>query len=492
MAPWHHPLGGLTIGAGRPRGYDFLTARARDGSGRPAWVSLETELAELVGGGHVLVDPELTSSYEVDWTRRFRGRCRVVVRPASTEEVSGVLIACRRAGVAVVVQGGNTGLVGGATPAGGEVLLSTTRLRELGPVDSATGQVTVGAGATLAAVQAHVRARGLDVGVDLGSRESATIGGMVATNAGGEHVVRHGPMRSQTLGLEAVLSGGQVLAHLSGLPKENTGYDWVGLLAGSEGTLAVLTRVRLRLVSSPAARAVALVGCADTAAAIATLAELRRRLSSLEAAEVFFATGLELVRAHTGLAHPLAKAHPAYLLVETTGQSGQLDPTDALVSALEGLGQARDAVLVTDSADRRSIWRYREAHTEAISAAGVPVKLDVALPTGALADFVEALPALVADSAPSARVIVFGHLAEGNLHVNVLNAEGREDAVTERVLRAVVAVGGSVSAEHGVGRAKVAWLSLSRSPAELAAMAALKAALDPTWSLAPGVVLPPR
>jgi FAD/FMN-containing dehydrogenase len=455
-------------------------------------VSLETELAEVVGVEHVLVDPDLTASYESDWTGRFRGRCRLVVRPATTEQVVGVLAACRRAGSAVVVQGGNTGLVGGATPAGGEVVLSTTRLKALGPVDAAAGQVTVGAGARLAQVQAHVRPHGLDMGIDLGSREVATIGGLVATNAGGEHVLRHGPMRAQTLGLEAVLSAGQVLSHLGGLPKENTGYDWVGLLSGSEGTLAVVTAVRLRLHPTPAACAVALVGCAGVTALMTLVDQLRRRLPSLQAAEGFFAAGLSLVREHTGLPDPLPGGHQAYLLVETAQTDPGTDVAEVLARALDGLAEVDDAVVVTEPSSRRALWRYREAHTEAINAAGVPVKLDVALPHGALPGFVQGLDSLVAQAAPMARVVVFGHLAEGNLHVNVLGAGELDEVVTDRVLGAVVAAGGSISAEHGVGRAKVGWLGLSRSPAELAAMSAVKSALDPTWTLGPGVLLPPR
>jgi FAD/FMN-containing dehydrogenase len=455
-------------------------------------VSLESELAEVVGTAHVLVDPETTASYETDWTRRFTGRCRSVIRPGSTEQVVAVLAACRRAGVPVVVQGGNTGLVGGATPAGGEVLLSTSRLRELGPVDAVAGQLTVGAGVTLAAVQAHVAGAGLTVGVDLGSRDSATVGGMVATNAGGEHVLRYGSMRAQTLGLEAVLSTGEVLAHLGGLPKENTGYDWVGLLAGSEGTLAVLTRVRLRLVPAPASRAVALLGFATAAAAAEGLAQVRRTVPDLTAAELFFAAGVALVRAHTGLGEPLPGGHPAYLLVERAQQAQQaegVDPVDALVQGIAAAGPG-DAVVVGDAAACRALWRYREAHTESISAVGVPVKLDVAVPVSALADLVDSLPGTVAAVVPGARVIVFGHLAEGNLHVNVLDAGNHEDEVTDAVLRSVVARGGSISAEHGVGRAKVEWLGLSRTPAEIATMAAVKRALDPTWMLAPGVLLP--
>jgi FAD/FMN-containing dehydrogenase len=453
-------------------------------------VSLESELAEVVGAVHVVVDPTMTASYEVDWTRRFSGRCRAVVRPDSTEQVVGVLAACRRHGACVVVQGGNTGLVGGATPAGGEVLLSTTRLRELGPVDEIAGQVTVGAGVTLAAVQAHVRPHGFDVGVDLGSRDSATVGGMVATNAGGERVLRYGPMRAQTLGLEAVLSSGDVLAHMGGLPKENTGYDWVGLLTGSEGTLAVLTAVRLRLVPAPAGRAVALLGFDDTRSAMRALSDLRRAVPDLTAAEGFYAAGLAMVRAHTGLGDPLPGGHAVYLLVERTEPAAAVDPAEPLLAALAD-ADVGAAVVVSEGAACRALWRYREAHAEAISADGIPVKLDVAVPVAVLADFVEGLAPTVQQVAPGARVIVFGHLAEGNLHVNVLDAGDNAVAVTDAVLRSVVARGGSISAEHGVGRAKVEWLGLSRTPAELAAMAAVKRALDPTWMLGPGVLLRP-
>jgi FAD/FMN-containing dehydrogenase len=320
----------------------------------------------------------------------------------------------------------------------------------------------------------------------------------VATNAGGQHVLRHGPMRAQTLGLEAVLSAGQVLSHLDALPKESTGYDWVGLLSGSEGTLAVVTAVRLRLHPTPAACAAALVGCAGVSALTTLVDQLRRRLPDLQAAEGFFAAGLSLVREHTGLPDPLPGGHAAYLLVETAqahgadGADGAGDVAEVLARALDGLAGVDAAVVVAEPSARRALWRYREALSEAINAAAVPVKLDVALPLGALPGFVQGLDSLVAQAAPAARVVVFGHLAEGTLHVNVLGSGELDEVVTERVLGAVVAAGGSISAEHGVGRAKVRWLGLSRSPAELAAMSAVKSALDPTWTLGPGVLLPPR
>jgi FAD/FMN-containing dehydrogenase len=452
-------------------------------------VSLESELSDVVGPAHVVTDSAVTPSYETDWTRRFSGRCRLVVRPGSTAEVVGVLAACARARAAVVVQGGNTGLVGGSVPAGGEVLLSMLRLRGLGEVDRVAQQVTVSAGATLADVQAHVRPLGFEVGVDLASRDSATIGGMAATNAGGLRVLRYGSMRQQVAGLEAVLASGSVLEHLDGLAKEATGYDLSGLLAGSEGTLAVLTRIRLRLVPVASSRAVALLGLPDTSAAVEVLSGLRRRLPSLDAAEVFYDDGLTLVRTHAGLPAPLPGPHQAYLLVECAELVAGLDAREPLLAALAACA-VDDAVVVADAGARRELWRYREAHTEAINAVGVPVKLDVCVAPSSLADFVAALPAAVRAVAADAEVIVFGHLAEGNLHVNVLGVGDADERVTDVVLRLAVAHGGSISAEHGIGRAKVGWLGLSRSPAELAAMVAVKKALDPNGLLNPGVLLP--
>ena len=226
------------------------------------------QLRAAVGVEHVLVDADLTASYERDWTGRFAGRAGCVVRPRTTDEVAAVLIACGDAGVPVVVQGGNTGLVGGGIPAGGEVLLSLTRLDELGEVDVSAAQVTVGAGVTLAVLQTHARAAGLDFGVDLAARDSATVGGLVATNAGGIRVLRYGSMRAQLLGAEAVLADGSVVSRLAGLLKDGTGYDLVSLLAGSEGTLGVVTKVRLKLVPRAPARCVALLALTSTQAAV--------------------------------------------------------------------------------------------------------------------------------------------------------------------------------------------------------------------------------
>jgi FAD/FMN-containing dehydrogenase len=451
-------------------------------------VTLEDSLRAVVGASHVIDDRSVVPSYETDWTGRFHGTARCVVRPASTDEVAGVLRACGAAGVAVSIQGGNTGLVGGAVPADGSVLLSLTRLSSIDPVDAVARQVTVDAGCTLAALQQVVRAEGLDVGVDFAARDSCTVGGMVATNAGGERVLRWGTMRAQVVGVEAVLPDGSVMSRLTGLPKDNTGYDVGALLAGSEGTLAVITRLRLRLVPLLTGRAIALCAVAGTAEVVELVTSMRS-LPSLEAAELFYADGLELVRAHTGLPAPFAAEHPAYLLVECAQGS---DPTDDLLAALEAAGDlVLDATVASDSRGRAALWAYRESHTESINATGVPVKLDVAVPLTAFTEFAAALPGAVAAVAPEARTILFGHVNEGNLHVNVLGALEQDEAVSDAVLRLVASYGGSISAEHGVGRAKVGWLSLSRSETEITLMRAVKHAVDPAGLLNPGVLFPP-
>jgi FAD/FMN-containing dehydrogenase len=448
---------------------------------------LVDELRAVVGGAHVLVDADLRAPYETDWTRRFTGTAACVVRPANTDEVAAVVRACAAAGAPMVVQGGNTGLVGGGVPRDGEVLVSLARLNQLDPVDTVAAQVTAGAGVTLEKLQGHARAAGLDFGVDLAARSAATVGGLVATNAGGIRVLRYGSMRAQLAGLEAVLPDGTVVSRLTGLAKDNTGYDLTQLLAGSEGTLAIITRVRLRLVPLLPARAVALVGLAGTDAALALLAAAREGLATLSAAEAFYADGLTLVRDYAKLPAPFAEPYPAYVVLECAGRT---DPTDELLEVLAGCDAVGDATVAADAAGRARLWSFRESHTEAISAAGVPVKLDVCVPLAALPDLVAELPAVIAEVAPAARPIIFGHLNEGNLHVNVLGAEGAPTEVTDAVLRLVAAHQGSISSEHGIGRAKVAWLGLSRSPAELTAMRRIKDSVDPAGLLNPGILLP--
>ena len=453
-------------------------------------MTLAAALEAAVGPEHVLVDRDLRASFETDWTRRFTGAARAVVRPATTGQVGRVLEACAETGVPVVVQGGNTGLVGGGVP-GPEssdnppVLLVTTRLDELSAVAPAARQVTVGAGVRLAALTAHARAAGLDFGVDLAARDSATVGGMVATNAGGIRVVRYGSMREQVAGVEAALADGRIISRLDGLAKDSTGYDLGHLLAGSEGTLAVITRLRIRLVAPEPGRAVAFIAVRDTADAVDLLAALRARLAGVSAAELCFAAGLELVARYLGIPVPLAGAGGAYVLIEVAGDA---DPLDDLLAALEACDEVLDATVASSAAERARLWQLREAHTEAISSAGVPVKLDVSVPAGRLAELVGRLPEAVAAAGPAAQLIVFGHLAEANLHVNVLEADA--EAATDAVLALVASLGGSISSEHGIGRAKASWLRLSRSQAEIDVMRAVKAAFDPLGLLNPGVLFP--
>lgn len=447
--------------------------------------SLLDALRAVVGDAHVLSDPELRAPFERDWTGRFGAQSRCVVRPADLQEVVGVLAACRDHGVAVVPQGGNTGLVGGSVPRGGEVVLSLTRLDEIGEVDEAAAQVTVGAGATLAALQAHARAAGLDAGVDFATRDSATIGGLVATDAGGARALRHGTVRARVAGLEAVLADGTLVDRMAGLLKDNAGYALHALLVGSEGTLGVITRVRWRLVPRLDYRVAALVPLASVAEAARLLAVLRRELPALEAADFFLHAGLELVLDFLDQASPVPDRAPVYVLLECAGRA---DPTEELAAALAVAG-VEDAVVADDTASRERLWRVREAHTEAISARGVPHKLDVGVPLDRLADFLERVPATVAAIDSNAQTVLFGHLGDGNVHVNVLGLDPEDEAVDGAVLRLVAECGGTISAEHGVGVAKVRWLELVRGPEELAAMAAIKRAVDPQGMLNPGAVL---
>ncbi len=436
---------------------------------------------------HVLTDPDLKASYETDWTQRFTGSALCVVRPGSTAEVAEVLRVCASEGLKVTVQGGNTGLVGGGVPAGGDVLLSLSRLSTVGSVDPASAQVTVGAGVTLAALQGIAREAGFDFGVDLAARDSATVGGLIATNAGGIRVLRYGSMRQQVVGLTAVLPDGSVISRMAGLEKDGTGYDLMGLIAGSEGTLAVVTEARVRLVPRFKARAVALLAFSSTQAAVDVLPGLRASLPSLAAAELFYAPGLALVRKHGGLAAPFPEEHEAYLLVECADLT---DPTGLLVEAVEAAEGLVDARIADDAAGQRALWAYRETHTESISAEGVPVKLDVSVPVTSLPSLVDRLAPTIAAVVPSARAIVFGHVNEGNLHVNVLDAGDLHEEVSDAVLRLVASLDGSISSEHGVGRAKVPWLGLSRSTVEIDTMRSIKTALDPRGLLNPGVLFP--
>jgi FAD/FMN-containing dehydrogenase len=460
---------------------------------------LITALAEIVGPGHVLADPPARAGFETDWTGRWHGEALAVVRPADTAEVAAVVTACANAEAVIVTQGGHTGLVGGGVPrARGcgdgrpQVVVSTTRLNAVDGVDTATAQLAAGAGTTLADAQRAARNAGLELALDLAARDSATLGGLIACDAGGLRALRHGTARRQLAGLRAVMADATVIdSRMTGLIKDTAGYDLGALLVGSEGTLAIITAVRWSLTPPRPARAVALVGLQTVADAVALARTLRPALPSLEVCELMLRDGMALTLAHLGLAAPMALS-PVAVLLECAGAQ---DPMDELAAALADAGADQRAVSAADSAGRERLLAIRERHADAIAAAGVPVKFDVGVPLDRIAEFCSEVDQVVAAVWPRARVITFGHLADGNLHVNVLPADPGDiaasgDALDDAVLRLVARCSGTVSAEHGIGVHKVGHLQLTRAPAEIAAMLAIKRALDPADILNPGVGLP--
>lgn len=461
----------------------------------------------IVGDRHVLTEADATAAYTVDWTRRWSGPTAAVVRPGSTAEVAEVVAAARAHCVALVPQGGNTGLVGGSVPHGGEAVLSLRRLDRIEPIDRLAGQVTVGAGVPLSRLQAQAADDGLIFAVDLGARDSATVGGMIATNAGGLHVVRHGAMRAHVVGIEAVLGSGETISRLSGLVKDNTGYDLAQLLCGSEGTLGVVTRARLKLLPAPGDMVVAMLALPSMAAAVELAAELRWRLPGVQALEVMAGDSVRRVAGHLDVPPPVGADAASFLLVEVEAAE---DPTEALAAALGEATQSRDrgepldAAVATSRAEATRLWRFREAHPEAAASIaaerhGVVHKLDVTLPTAKLAGFCDEMGATIERRWPGSVTLIYGHVGDGNVHVNVIEADAGtsegpqgapDEAIDDAVLAAVVERGGSISAEHGIGVAKKRWLVRNRSAGEVAAMRAVKRALDPDGILNPNVLLP--
>jgi FAD/FMN-containing dehydrogenase len=439
---------------------------------------------DALGAAHVVVDADVTGGYATDWTGRFRGSTPAVLRPGTTAEVAEVVGLARRHLVALVPQGGNTGLVGGGIPLAGEVVLSLGRLQRL-DVDETAAQATAEAGVPLAALQAGAAAAGLAFGVDLGARDSATVGGMVATNAGGIHVLRYGAMRAQVVGVEAVLGNGAVVSRLAGLIKDNTGYDLAQLLCGSEGTLGIVTAARLRLVPPPGELVTALVGTSSIAAAVDAAAALRRSVAGLAALELMDGPSLRVVADHLAAPPPVAPDAGAYLLVEVDAPT---DPIPALAEALDGRPGVLEAAVAIEAPDRSRLWRWREAHSEVGATLGVVHKLDVTLPIAALPSFCADVVKRVEQARPGAITLLFGHVGDGNVHVNVVGPAADDTGIDDAVLGLVVERGGSISAEHGIGTAKKAWLARDRSPAEVRAMRAVKRALDPDGILNPNVL----
>jgi len=438
-------------------------------------------LQEVVGAGHVLTDD--LAGYGTDWTGRFIGSPSVVVRPANTSEVSHILQLCSKHNIAVVPQGGNTGLVGGTLASEGHVIVSTRRLNSLGPVDAASQQISVGAGVTVEQVHEAAKSHGLRYAVDFGARGSATIGGTIATNAGGINVLRFGSTRHQVVGIEAVLPNGDVIEHMAGLIKDNTGYDIASLLCGSEGTLGIVTAARLRLLPLHTSRTTILLGYGSTEEVVRVVQKIRHQFDSLDAAELFYEDGANLVVEAFNVAIPFVA--PVYLLLEF---SADVDLASDIESHLAQSNFAGLSAVAQDELGRAKLWRLREEHTAAISMHGVPHKFDVTVAVSDLPKFIEKTRQGISETNADWTVFIFGHAADGNMHVNVLGPSATDELVDEVVLQVVAEFKGSISAEHGIGSAKKKWMSLSRSQIEIETMKAIKRAIDPKGLMNPNAL----
>ncbi|MDT7732261.1 MAG: hypothetical protein QOK45_2514 [Mycobacterium sp.] len=446
-------------------------------------MSLTDTLAGIVGGAHVITDPDVLDGRSVDHTGRYRGQASALVRPGSADEVAAVLRACRGAGAYVTVQGGRTSLVAGTVPEHDDVLLSTERLRDIGEVDVVERRIHVGAGATLADVQRAASAAGLVFGVDLAARDSATVGGMASTNAGGLRTVRYGNMGEQVLGLDVALPDGSVVHRHSQVRRDNTGYDLASLFIGAEGTLGVITGLDLRLHPTPAHRVTAICGFDDLDALVET-GRAFREMDGIAALELIDARASALTAEHVGVAAPVDGAW--LLLIELAGDT---DQTERLADALEDANMSGEPAVGVDVGAQQRLWQVRESVAEVLGVYGPPLKFDVSLPLSAIAVFMAESAELIAKNAPDAIPLLFGHIGEGNLHLNVVRCGPDAERELYSAMMALIArSGGNVSSEHGVGTRKRDYVSMSRTEADIAAMRALKAAFDPSGYLNPAVL----
>jgi len=445
--------------------------------------TLTERLAAIAGTTHVIVDPDVLAARSVDWTGRYRGHAGALVRPGTADEVAAVLRTCRDAGAYVTVQGGRTSLVAGTVPQHDDVLLSTERLTGIGDVDTASRRVRVGAGVTLAELQCAASAAGLLAGVDLAARDSATVGGMVSTNAGGLRTVRYGTMGDQVLGVEVALPDGSVVHRHSQVGLDNTGYDGASLFVGAEGTLGVITAVDVRLQPVPAHRVTALCGFADLESLVAA-SRIFRDIESIAALELIDGRAAALAAEYLGLPIPVSGAW--LLLIELAGEA---DPTGRLANALDAIPVCAEPAVGVETATQQRLWRVRESVTEVVGLFGPPVKFDISLSLSAIPTFEQQSAALIRRHAPAALPLLFGHVGEGNLHLNVLRCDAvQESHLYPEMMKLIAAHGGNVSSEHGVGSIKRAYLAMSRAPAEIAAMRTIKKAFDPTGYLNPAVL----
>jgi len=472
-------------------------------------MSILDRLKDAAGPDGFSQDPAELAPHLEEWRGKYKGHSPLLLKPATTAQVSAILRLCHESGTAVVPQGGNTGLVGGQIPFHGEVLLSTKRLNRIRALDAQGATLTVEAGVTLAAVQQAAAEADLLFPLSLASEGSCTIGGNIATNAGGTHVLRYGMTRALVLGLEAVLADGTVLEMARPLHKDNTGYDLKQMFIGSEGTLGVVTAATLRLFPRPEISVTALAAVPSPQAAVALLGTLQARTGGmLSAFELIPRIALEFVIRHIAdTRDPLSAPSPWYVLMEATGGR------EANIAAAfeNGLAEAAsdglvaDAVVAASQSQAAALWKLRESISEAQKREGASIKHDISVPVAAIPDFLaRATPAVLA-IVPGARPVGFGHLGDGNLHFNFNSPAahfGKKrgddaaflahwDTVQQCVHDIVKDFGGSISAEHGIGAMKVGALPRYKSHAELDAMRAIKAALDPKNILNPGKTVPP-
>jgi FAD/FMN-containing dehydrogenase len=459
-----------------------------------------SELKSVLGPKGWSEDADEIAVKSRDWRGRWQGETPVLLKPSTTEEVAEAVAICARASIAITPQGGNTGLVGGAVPQG-EVLLSLSRMNKVREIDTANDSITVEAGSILETIQNIAAENGRLFPLSLGSQGSASIGGLISTNAGGVHVLRYGMMRDLVLGLEAVLPDGRIWNGLRGLRKDNSGYDLKQLLIGAEGTLGIVTAATLKLFPRPAETTVAFAGIPSPAAAVELLGLAKSTSGgALSALELIPRNALQMVLDHIpGSRDPLDSPHPWYALLEIgAGRAGEgrLAMEAALETAFER-DLVHDATIAENQTQALALWQLREPIAEAEKAHGKAAKHDVSIPVSKIANFIEEGTALAEKMVPGANVIAFGHVGDGNVHFNVAHQDrGAGDAflttcsaATDAIYNLVQSYGGSIAAEHGVGTLKAAELA-ARRPLDVELMKTIKAALDPHSIMNPRVLIP--